>query len=535
MKQNKGISLLSLIISIVVVVILSAAVILTITKNNPIKSASSAVELSNLATVEEAFQQNVAMGLIDITIYPVTSLVNNTEIDDITKTYISDSQQVAGIWNINWSKVYYLDLEKLGINKMDIKIKDKNIDMSKFFIVDQVGNNVIYNNGIKIDEEKYYSYSTIKNSTANNTTTEELKKNKIYTSFDSQTYLLKENGEVYSVGKISSNNLIVLPQSMYTDIENIPVKTDMKLNDNEQLSKGYNYSVVLNAKKEVLVIGNNAYGQLGLGDTVDRYTLTNLNMTGVKQIYCSDNTTFYLKDNGDIYASGKNLCKYSSGDYYLIKENGQDIYTTPVKVDGINNVEKIMFVTDYCVTVKKTDGTFWGFGSDCFGSFGLGKTMANRVPTEFTKLKEIATAKGTKIKDIQSRITTVALLENGEVYTTGFGGYGCIGDGTYNFQYTFKTTPILTNIEKIVLGDTWCYAIKNDSKVLGWGGNQPIGTIASKNGTAVVILSPSEVAIPNIIDIFQNFAITSDNSIYKLGLNRKGEFNKKYDSNIKAL
>jgi alpha-tubulin suppressor-like RCC1 family protein len=536
--RNKGISLIILVITIIVIIILAGTTILSLSKNNPIEQANLSVDLNNLATIQEAFEYNRLMSTLNGQ-YPVTVNVNPLEIDDVTKSYIVDSQEVPETWAIMWDKVYYLDLAKVGLTtNIKLSFKDPSVDISKLFIIDTVNNKLILNKGITVDGEKYYSYASVKNvDIGSEISSTELLKNKITTSLDSQTYVTKENGDVYSVGKIASSNLIGQSVSMYRDVENTLTKTTTMLNTGEQISIGAEYNFLRKADGKLMTIGSNSLGKLGLGDTVDRYSFVQIGLANVKQAFAAGLTSVFLLDNGDVYASGKNFYEYGGNNFYLIKENGANYYSTPTKVEGISNVEKILFVSDFAITVKKTDGTFWGWGSDCFGSFGLGTVQANRTPTEFTLLKALATSRGTTIKDVQTRITTVALFANGEVYTSGFGSYSCLGNGTNTTRNTFTATPILTNIKEISLGATHCYAMTNAGVPYGWGGNGPIGTTASVNGSVIGITTPSIVPIANVVKMVDRYAITTDGSVYKLGLNSYNEFNKKYTTtaNIKDV
>lgn len=531
--NKKGISLITLIVTIIVIVVLVGAVVLSLVNNSPIGQATFSVDLNNLAAVQEAFEYNKIMSIFNEQ-YPVSNNVDPIQIDDVTKGYIAESQGLQESWDIDWSKVYYLDPSKLGL-KPDIKIstKDPDVDASQLFIVETQGYNLIYNKGVSVEGQKYYSYNIIQSASEKEISSEELLKNRIFTSLDSQTYVVKENGDVYSVGKITSSNLIGQPIDKYKDVENTLVKTNTILNEGDQISIGKNYTFLQRADGKLTAIGSNIYGNLGLGDTIDRYEFVQIGLTDVKQAVASSDTSVFLLNNGDVYASGKNFYEYGTdNNFYMIKEGGAKSYDSPIKVEGISNVDKILFVSDFVVIVKKIDGTIWGWGSDCYGSFGLGTTKATRTPTEFTTLKAIADSKGTTIKDVQTRITTVALLANGEVYTSGFGNYSCLGNGTTSTRSTFTPSPILTNVKEISLGSTWCYAITNSGVAYGWGGNGPIGTTASANGTVIGIKSPSTVPIDNVVKIVDRYAITTDGSAYKLGLNSYNEFNKKYDSTV---
>ena len=57
--MKKGISLITLIITIVVIIILAAAVILTLGDNNPIDKAKEARRISDIANIKEEIQMDV--------------------------------------------------------------------------------------------------------------------------------------------------------------------------------------------------------------------------------------------------------------------------------------------------------------------------------------------------------------------------------------------------------------------------------------------------------------------------------------------
>ena len=65
MKEKKGISLITLVITIIVIIILAAAVILTLNNNNPIENAKEATFKSDVKTVQSELTMYIAKQTAD--------------------------------------------------------------------------------------------------------------------------------------------------------------------------------------------------------------------------------------------------------------------------------------------------------------------------------------------------------------------------------------------------------------------------------------------------------------------------------------
>ena len=57
-----------------------------------------------------------------------------------------------------------------------------------------------------------------------------------------------------------------------------------------------NHSLILENDGALWGCGLNTSGQLGLGDTNNRYTFTQVVTNDVKSVYCGENHTFILKN-----------------------------------------------------------------------------------------------------------------------------------------------------------------------------------------------------------------------------------------------
>lgn len=104
----------------------------------------------------------------------------------------------------------------------------------------------------------------------------------------------------------------------------------------------------------ILVWGENADGELGLGDTVRYNTPTPLALPDVSFIVTSWRATFALKNDGTVWAWGNN----ATG---RLGDGTTNNRLTPAAVPGLNGVVKISAGQDQVLALKQ-DGTLWTWG-----------------------------------------------------------------------------------------------------------------------------------------------------------------------------
>jgi alpha-tubulin suppressor-like RCC1 family protein len=154
-----------------------------------------------------------------------------------------------------------------------------------------------------------------------------------------------------------------------------------------QVGTSSDWSVVVYAnsclaiKKDGTLWGweQNQSGELGLGDTIDRNTPTQIGkdkdwrMVSVS----GGGHTIALKTNGTIWGWGTNAAsRLGLGE----KEVGQT-KTTPCQI-GIDNDWKFISCLGASSLAMKTDGTLWGWGSNRYGMLGLGYKEIIHTPTQ---------------------------------------------------------------------------------------------------------------------------------------------------------
>lgn len=172
-----------------------------------------------------------------------------------------------------------------------------------------------------------------------------------------------------------------------------------------EIKAGGAHNIILKSNGEVYCFGENEWGQIGNGYQSE-YESPYRVMTEVKHIYASDGGSFALKKNGDLYRWGglyyslNATCTstpilvaqdvrevFPSFSYLLLLKRDNTVWRLDKKDDSkslelefknheeasatklskvYNDVERILYVcpNGQKIIVQKTDGTYWGIGSE---------------------------------------------------------------------------------------------------------------------------------------------------------------------------
>ena len=199
---------------------------------------------------------------------------------------------------------------------------------------------------------------------------------------------------------------------------------------------GYHHTIVLKNDGTLWGCGLNDYGQLGLGNTTNRTTFTQIitNTDNIKEVYCGYKHTLILKNDGTLWGTGCN--RYGE----LGLENGANRTTFTQITANVDDIKEIC-CGDCCTFILKNDGTLWGTGYNYYGQLGLGDNTDRTTFTEIT----------TNVDDIKSVYCgydhTLILKNDGTLWSTGSNGDGQLGLGDGANRTTF--TQITTNADDI--------------------------------------------------------------------------------------
>ncbi len=116
-------------------------------------------------------------------------------------------------------------------------------------------------------------------------------------------------------------------------------------------------SFILKQDNTLYGCGWNEHGQLGLGDKTNRtiFTIIGINTNDIKSIYCGDGHTLILKNDGTLWGCGKN----DYGQLGLGDKNNRNIFTQITT--NANNIKSV-YCSDDSTFILTNDGTLWGCG-----------------------------------------------------------------------------------------------------------------------------------------------------------------------------
>jgi uncharacterized repeat protein (TIGR01451 family) len=269
------------------------------------------------------------------------------------------------------------------------------------------------------------------------------------------------------------------------------------------LAAGDYHTVSLKRDGTVWSWGSNSWGQLGDGNFSTNTTpVQAFNLTGVTAIAGGGKHTLALRGDGTVWAWGMSAFG-QLGD-------GQPFSTImglPVQVVGLTGVTAVSAGEHYSVALRN-DGTVWTWGYNDNGQLGDGTTTERRAPVQVSGLNNV-----TAISAGQEA-HTVVVKADGTVWAWGENRFGELGPGTTN---SMETTPVqvsgLTNVKTVAAGEHFTVALKLDGTVWSWGDRNPV---------------PAQVGgLTSIVSLDAGYdhgiALKSDGTVWTWGYNVYGE------------
>ena len=236
--------------------------------------------------------------------------------------------------------------------------------------------------------------------------------------------------------------------------------------------------------------GDNQYGQLGDGTTIDRSTaITVSGLTGASKVAAGGSHSLALKTNGTVWAWGDNS-------FGQLGDGTHTQRTTPVQVTGLTGV--IGIAAGYRSSIAlKADGTVWVWGGaddSVLSPLGLSadRTTPIQVPG-VAQITQIALALGSEPSDASffgetDQQTALCLATSGRVWTWSWDERVV---GRFDGDDPTIPAPVegLADVSSICGGLHCAFAVKTDGSVWTWGSNNYGAMGTSSN----VVTTPSHV------------------------------------------
>jgi len=228
---------------------------------------------------------------------------------------------------------------------------------------------------------------------------------------------------------------------------------------------GGDNSAALASDGTVWTWGANFSGQIGVNSTnVDYYTKPQKvsSLSAVVDIAIGTNFMLALKSDGTVWAWGKNKSgQLGLGDKTLRK--------APTQITTLSNVIGISAGDVHALALKR-DGTVWAWGYGDDGQLGNSDSLSRQLTPALVKNLSGIKAVGAGI------YMSGALGSNGRIYTWGSNYDGELGTAAYGYT----PTPVLAdgdNFTTFSVGGEHTLAVKSDGSLwsFGWNGYGQIG------------------------------------------------------------
>ncbi|XP_056467333.1 RCC1 and BTB domain-containing protein 2 isoform X2 [Gadus macrocephalus] len=258
----------------------------------------------------------------------------------------------------------------------------------------------------------------------------------VYGSAANEALYVTVNDEVFALGTNCSGCLGLGDVQSTIEPRRIDILCGKKI---VSLSYGTGPHVVLaTSDGEVFAWGHNGYSQLGNGTTnhglIPALVSTNLLNKKVMEVACGSHHTIALTTDGEVFAWGYN----NSGQ---VGSGSTANQPTPRRVSSClqNKVVVNIGCGQLCSMAVLDNGEIYGWGYNCNGQLGLGNNGNQQTPCR------IAALQGASIIQVACGYAhTLALTDEGMVYSWGANSYGQLGTGNKSNQ----ALPTLINTEK---------------------------------------------------------------------------------------
>lgn len=302
------------------------------------------------------------------------------------------------------------------------------------------------------------------------------------------TLAVDENGQVWGWGSNSAGQLGVGTSVNST----VPVMVQgLDGISIEKVSTGIAHTLALDTNGQIWAWGNNSSGRLGDGTETDR--LSPVQVSGPQNVVFNDVAagvyhSVALDKDGQAWAWGNNAFG-KLGDGTTVNRLVPTAVMMPTNVSFTN----VAGGSDHTIALSSTDGV-WAWGSNEIAQLGSGSMLSSATPVQ------VDFAVGSQIKTIMTgHYHNLAITSENELWGWGSSSSGRLGAGFTGATVEVPTalqTPENTGFYLLSANRNHSLVISlGSSKVYAWGGNDN-GQLG--NGTTASVQSTLQQVVFNV-------------------------------------
>jgi hypothetical protein len=284
-------------------------------------------------------------------------------------------------------------------------------------------------------------------------------------------------------------------------------------------AEGSSHTLALMKDGTVWAVGSNSYGQLGNGESSWWRTSSEprpvAGLDRVIAVAAGGAHSAALKEDGTVWVWGYN----GAGQ---LGNKRKEFSSVPVQMAGLSDIKAIASGISHLVALKN-DGTIWAWGSNRVGQLGNDHDLAiTCAPVQVAQLHGV-------ISIAAGGYHTVALQQNGRVWSWGYDANGAVGNGTASTTGTHLPVQVsrLSDVKSIAAGLNHSVAIKEDGTVWVWGSNRS-GQLGNGTTTGAYNIPVQLAGLSGVADVIakanHTIALMQDGTAWAWGDKGSGQW-----------
>ena len=285
-----------------------------------------------------------------------------------------------------------------------------------------------------------------------------------------------------------------------------------------QVSAGSEHSLFLKSDGSLWGMGDNTYGQLGIGSTVSGTNIPQQIVAGnVTTISAGAFHSLFRKSDGSLWAMGWNEYGQLGDGTFNNQYFPEQIVSSQVGVISAGGHHSLF--GEYHEPFGP--GSLWAMGDNYYGQLGDGTVANTNTPQEILATNGFRVAAVSAVAAGDSH--SLFIRPGGSLWAMGANNHGQLGDGTTSEQHVAEQI-VASNVVAIAAGDGFSLFIMSDGSLWGMGWNE-FGQLG--DGTTTDQHVPERIVASNVVAIAagssDSLFIKSDGSLWGMGQNAFGE------------